>query len=84
MVGGGLFGEECPARRWVAACGVVGWGRAILVIPVNLMMIVFTARECGLAVTTVTMPCDLLATAGCDEGHRVRVPRDSKVGTESN
>jgi hypothetical protein len=48
------------------------------------MMIVFTASEYGLAVTPVTILCDLLATAGCDEGHRVRVRRDSKVSTESN
>jgi hypothetical protein len=46
------------------------------------MMIVFTATESGLAVTAVTIPCDLMATATCDEGHRFQVRRSLKWGTE--
>jgi len=62
----------------VAACGVVGWGRAILLFP-SESMIVFTGNEQGLAVIAVTLLCDPMATAGCDEGHRFHVPSDSKL-----
>ena len=36
-------GKKCPVRRWVAACGVVGWDRANLLFPSESMLILLQA-----------------------------------------
>jgi hypothetical protein len=71
-----------PAAGWRH---VGSWGGAgqFCLFPSESMMFVFTDKAYSLAVTAVTVPCDLLATAGCDEGHRFDVPWASKVGRES-
>jgi len=61
--------SECPARRQVAACGVVGLGRAMLCTS-RCSVIYFYIVLSPMAVTGVTSRCEQLPTGPCDDDHR--------------